>query len=147
MRRRRFPIVLLGAALPTLTFSILVAAQGKTIQLAWTTDVRHGLEDSTYAYGPDGPWQAIAVSVGTTNSTFPTDLDLPSPFTNNPNFSPRSGFYTGAFVPLYPSGGGLSILLASPSSHNQTTEELYNPSCHNHQVRRVNAPTNTVILY
>ncbi|KAM7208573.1 Aspartic peptidase domain containing protein, partial [Rhypophila decipiens] len=54
--------------------------------------------------------------------------DLPSPFTNNPNFSPRSGFYTGAFVPLYPSGGGLSILLASPSSQNQTTEELYNPS-------------------
>ncbi|KAM7190398.1 Aspartic peptidase domain containing protein [Rhypophila sp. PSN 637] len=128
MRRRRFPILRLGTALPTLTFPILVAAQGKTIQLAWTTDARHGLGDGKYAYGPDGPWQALAVSVGTTNSTFPTNLDLSSPFTNNPNFIPRSGFYTGAFVPLYPSGGGLSILLASQSSQNQTTEELYNPS-------------------
>ncbi|KAK4097978.1 hypothetical protein N658DRAFT_518265 [Parathielavia hyrcaniae] len=64
--------------------------------------------EGAYVYGPDGPWQAIAVRVGTAY-TRRLSNGLPSA--------------KGEFVAMWPSGGGLSMVPTRDAGGNYTLAE------------------------
>ncbi|KAK4185226.1 aspartic peptidase domain-containing protein [Podospora australis] len=76
------------------TATVVLAAE--PILVAWTTDKSVGsgnvVGGSEYTYGPDGPWQAIAVDVGGESE----------------------------FSAMWPTGGGRSMILTSPAGGNYT---------------------------
>ena len=63
-------------------------AHASFYEMRWTTDVGSKQFDIPSTYGPDGPWQAIAVSLGN----------------NSGNGSNSNTFYPGTVIPLYPCG-------------------------------------------
>ncbi|KAK4038064.1 aspartic peptidase domain-containing protein [Parachaetomium inaequale] len=79
----------------------VAAAAAETMQVAWTTDNGAGQRG---AYGPDGPWQAIAVRVGNYSKMY----------------SQPDGF-GGEFAALWPSGGAVSKVLTRAAGGNYTT--------------------------
>ena len=79
--------------------AIVAAMAADTMRVAWTTDERFQFGGGTY--GPDGPWQAISVSVG--NST-----------------GRQSGSFLGSYAALWPSGGGVSMVLTAEAGGNYT---------------------------
>ena len=90
----------LGKYLVTAAASVVLAAE--TMQIAWTNDVN--LNGASGVYGPDGPWQAIAVSVG--NHTLRSDS--------------RGNHWEGDYAAMWPSGSGLSMVLTSAAGGNYT---------------------------
>src|SRR4051812_47898674 len=69
---------------PPLLLPLAITAQAAgTFQVLWTTDRSAFLDDPNRVFGPDGPWQAIDVGVGS----------------------------RGEKRPMWPSGGGTSLAL------------------------------------
>ncbi|KAK3308478.1 uncharacterized protein B0T15DRAFT_491060 [Chaetomium strumarium] len=85
----------------------VAATAAETMQLAWTTDINMTRLDNqgAYVYGPDGPWQAIAVRVGTAYTRRQLN-GLPSA--------------EGEFAAMWPSGGGLSMVPTPGAGGNYT---------------------------
>ena len=84
----------------------LSPATASTYELRWSTDV--GSEEFPFppTYGPDGPWQAIAVAVG--NGTG--------------NGSIANPFIRGTLMPLYPCGSSMTQVLTPSVGGNYSAQ-------------------------
>ena len=88
---------LLGATIAMMAAKI-VATASTPIALAWNlTDSTRGLQ----GYGPDGPWPAILVSVGTTRNTSDGSRTTGTNAALYPDFSDQSTILTAAAGGIY----------------------------------------------